>query len=92
MTFDWDREKNDRLIKERNISFERIVIAIESGYVVDILEHHNQKKYKDQILILIEIDSYIWVVPTIMDKDSFFMKTAYPSRKFTALYLPETQL
>ena len=92
MVFDWDQNKNQRLIEERNISFERIVVAIDSGKLVDILQHHNQKKYQDQLLLIVEIDNYIWVVPTIEKKDSYFMKTAFPSRKFTDIYLPESRL
>ena len=92
MVFDWDQDKNELLIKDRGISFERIVIAIESGLIMDILQHPNQKKYKNQILILVEIDTYIWVVPAVENKESFYLKTAFPSRKYTDLYLPESRL
>ncbi|TGM96783.1 toxin [Leptospira yasudae] len=92
MIFDWDNNKNEALKAERNISFERIVIEIESGSVLDILKHTNVKKYPNQILIIVEIDNYVWVVPTVESKDMFFFKTAYPSRKYTNVYLPEANL
>ncbi|PKA16134.1 toxin [Leptospira haakeii] len=92
MIFDWDNQKNETLKAERNISFERVVVEIESGSVLDILKHPNLKKYPNQIIIIIEIDNYAWVVPTIENKDTFFLKTAYPSRKYTNLYLPEANL
>ncbi|WP_036024981.1 hypothetical protein [Leptospira noguchii] len=92
MIFDWDNAKNEALKAERNISFERVVVEIESGSVLDILKHPNTKKYPNQILIIVEIDSYAWVVPTIENKDIFFFKTIYPSRKYTSVYLPEANL
>lgn len=44
MIFDWDEEKIKQLKSERNISFERIIIAIEEGDILDILEHPDKKK------------------------------------------------
>nr|WP_269155450.1 toxin [Leptospira mtsangambouensis] len=90
--FDWDNEKNKLLYSQRNISFERIVIEIEAGAIIDILEHPNSKKYPNQIIIIINIDNYAWVVPAIENETSFFLKTAYPSRKHTKLYFPEVNL
>ncbi|WP_036058339.1 hypothetical protein [Leptospira sp. P2653] len=92
MIFDWDNNKNESLKAERNISFERVVVEIESGLVLDILKRPNMKKYPNQILIIVEIDNYAWIVPTIENKDIFFFKTAYPSRKYTRVYLSEANL
>ncbi|AOP33522.1 toxin [Leptospira tipperaryensis] len=92
MVFDWDNIKNETLKAERNISFERIVIEIESGSVLEILKHPKKEKYQNQILIIIEIDNYAWVIPAIESKNTYFLKTAYPSRKYTNIYLPETNL
>ncbi|MDL5246811.1 toxin [Leptospira weilii] len=92
MIFDWDNNKNESLKAERNISFERVVVEIESGLVLDILKRPNMKKYPNQILIIVEIDNYAWIVPTIENKHIFFFKTAYPSRKYTSVYLSEANL
>ncbi|TGN00021.1 DUF4258 domain-containing protein [Leptospira dzoumogneensis] len=92
MIFDWDNDKNETLKSERNISFERVVVEIESGSVLEILKHPNKKKYPNQILLIVEIDNYAWVIPAIESKDTFFFKTAYPSRKYTSIYLPEANL
>jgi hypothetical protein len=89
MTFDWDEQKNLTLKNKRFISFERVVVAIEEGHLVDILEHTNKAKYKNQLLLVIDIENYIYVVPTIFKNDVFFMKTIFPSRKYTDKYLPE---
>ena len=39
LDFDWNEDKNQRLVEQRGISFERIVSAIEQGGLVDVLEH-----------------------------------------------------
>ena len=39
MVFDWNNEKNTSLKAARGIGFERIVVAIEEGHLLDILEH-----------------------------------------------------
>jgi uncharacterized DUF497 family protein len=89
MVFDWSEEKNNQLKRERGITFERVVIAIEDDCILDILEHPNKTKYGKQILLLVEIDAYVYVVPTVREEDKWFFKTIFPSRKYTDLYLPE---
>ena len=42
--FDWSTAKNQMLIEELGISFDRIVAAIEQGRVVDVFEHPNQQR------------------------------------------------
>lgn len=91
MTFDWDVEKNKLLQVERKISFERIVVEIQAGAVLDILKHPNKEKYPNQILIIINIDDYAWVVPAVEGKNLFFLKTAFPSRKYTNIFFPEVR-
>ena len=58
MIFDWNNEKNMMLKRNRSISFERIIVAIEQDDLLDILEHPNKEKYPNQILILVEIDRW----------------------------------
>ena len=89
MVFDWNEEKNDQLKKERKIGFERIVIAIEAGDVLDILDHPNKERYGKQLLIIVKIDEYAYVVPTLCKDEEYFLKTIFPSRKYTKQYLPE---
>ncbi len=87
MIFDWNKEKNKALHKKRNINFEEVVIAISEGFVIDILEHPNKERYKNQYLIIVQIDDYAYVVPSVIDGDIWFLKTIYPSRKYTKKYL-----
>ena len=66
MIFDWNNEKNIMLKRDRNISFEWIIIAIEQDSLLDILEHPNQ------LLLLVEIDRYVYVVPCVLENDVCF--------------------
>jgi len=89
MVFDWDSDKNKWLKKERDISFEQIVVAVEAGDLLQVLAHPNQTRYAHQVVMLVKIDDYVYAVPTVVQKDVLFMKAAYPSRKYTAMYLPK---
>ena len=85
--FDWSTEKNRQLIEQRGISFERIVVAIEQGYLVDVLEHPNQDDYPGQLVYAVEIDQYIHLVPFVTRPDGTrFLKTIIHSRKATRAY------
>ena len=72
MIFKWNNEKNKVLKKCRNISFERIIVAIEQNCLLDILEHPNKEKYSNQLLLLVEIDRYVYVVPCMLENDVCF--------------------
>ncbi len=86
--FDWNTKKNQVLIEEREISFERVVAAIEQGHVVDVVDHPNQQKYPGQSIYIVEIDRYIYLVPFVPDEHgNRFLKTIIPSRKATRDYL-----
>ena len=85
--FRWSPEKNDVLEAERGISFESVVVAIESGGLLDILAHPNQAKYPQQRILVVAADSYVYLVPFLDDKDCYFIKTIIPSRKATRDYL-----
>ena len=89
MVFDWNEEKNKQLKSERNISFERVVIAIEQGDILDVLEHPDKEKYPNQFLIIVEINSYAYVIPSVQTGEYWFLKTIFPSRKYTKKYLQD---
>ena len=72
---------------ERGISFESIVVAIESGGLLDILTHPNPAKYPNQRILVVACNSYAWLVPFIEEQEHFFLKTAIPSRKASRDYL-----
>ena len=86
-SFDWNAEKNQQLAKQRGISFERVVSAIEQGGLVDVLEHPNQERYPGQLIYAVDIEEYIYLVPFVREADGTrFLKTIIPSRKATRDY------
>ncbi len=90
MAFYWNEEKNEKLKETRDICFERIVIAIESGDLITALEHPNKETYKNQFILVVNIDDYAFCVPCVEEKEGgFFLKTIFPSRKYTKLYIKE---
>jgi uncharacterized DUF497 family protein len=87
MPFRWGPDKNDQLVLERGISFEQMVVAIESGGLLDILAHPNPAKYPKQRILVVACDAYAYLVPFVEQEDHFFLKTVIPSRKATRDYI-----
>lgn len=85
--FRWNSEKNVTLREARGISFESMVVAVESGGLLDILPHPNPGKYPGQSILVIAHDNYIHLVSFVEKEDSYFLKTVIPSRKATRDYL-----
>lgn len=85
--FRWNADKNESLLKERHISFEAMVVAIEADGLLDVLTHPNLKKYPNQKLLVIARDDYAYLVPMVEEDSYFFLKTIIPSRKATRDYL-----
>ncbi len=79
----WDPKKNELLKRERGIAFEEIAYLIESGQIIGIEENlgrPNQKMY------ILEIENYAILVPFVENDKEIFLKTAFPSRKYTKRY------
>ena len=87
--FNWNNEKNQQLIAERDVSFEDIVYYIQQGQLLDDLENPNQEKYPDQRIFIVEVDSYAYLVPYVENDEEIFLKTIIPSRKATKQYIGE---
>lgn len=85
--FDWDKGKSDTLREKREIGFEEAVTAITEGGLLDIVEHHNKKRYPNQKIFVINIAEYVYLVPFVEDSEKYFLKTIFPSRKMTKKYL-----
>ena len=79
----WDPQKNEILKRERGISFEEIAYLIEYGQILGIEENPSRPNQKMYIL---EIDNYAIIVPYVENDDEIFLKTAFPSRKYTKRY------
>lgn len=74
----WNALKSKRLKQTRDVSFEEILQTKLIGF-------RRHPKREDQNLLLFQHRNYIWVVPFIVDGNGIFLKTLYPSRKYTKL-------
>jgi hypothetical protein len=79
----WSLEKNEVLKAVRGISFEQIALLIESGHILGIEEN---PKHPNQKIYILEIEGYAIVVPYVEVGNEIFLKTAFPSRKYTKRY------
>lgn len=82
----WNTEKSQKLKELRGICFEDIVYYIEKGDILDDYQHPNQKRYSEQRVMVIGINSYAYLVPYVEDEEEIFLKTIIPSRKATEIY------
>jgi len=87
--FKWNVEKNEKLARERGVTFEEIVARIESGGKVIETAHPNKKKYPNQRILIVELGGYAYMVPCVINEGEYFLKTIIPSRKATRKYLGE---
>lgn len=85
-TFRWNPRKNEELKVGRGVSFEDVVLAIESGGLLDIVEHPNPGRYPNQGVFVVAIAAYVYLVPHVEEPDYIFLKTIIPSRKATRDY------
>ena len=89
--FRWSRAKNRWLQRERDVSFEAVVVAIGAGHLLDVLEHRNPGRYPGQRVMVVNIDGYAYLVPFVEATGHVFLKTVIPSRKATQQYLKRSE-
>ena len=85
--FEWDEAKNRWLKQERGVSFEQVVYSNANGNLMDVIRHPNQAKYRGQWVYVVEVDNYIYLVPYVETEEFIFLKTLFPSRKYTKRHL-----
>ena len=85
MIFDWSKEKNELLQVQRGISFEDVLLVIESNKYT-IINHENREKYPHQKIYIIPFNDYIYMVPFVDTEEIRFLKTIIPSRKMNKKY------
>lgn len=85
-TYRWSEAKNEQLKQLRGISFEDIVLALDAGGLLEIVEHPNPGRYPRQKVFVIAFDEYVYLVPHIEEAEYVFLKTVIPSRKATREY------
>ncbi len=83
--YNWNKEKNEWLKKNRKIGFEEIILLISEGKLIEIIKNPG-KRYQNQYMFVIIYEDYIYLVPFVKNKDEIFLKTIIPSRKATRKY------
>ena len=87
MVFRWDLQKNALLMRERGLSFEQIVLAVEGGDLLQVIAHPNPVRYPNQKIMVVAMDGYAFLVPFVQEEGGYFLKTIIPSRKATRDFL-----
>lgn len=85
--FVWNNDKNEKLKHQRKIGFKDIIFAINNGHLLATAKHPNKKRYKNQKLLIVNINNYAYLVPFVKNQSEIFLKTIIPSRKATKKYL-----
>jgi hypothetical protein len=85
--YDWNKQKSILLRAIRGVGFEEIVNATNEGYALAVIKHPNQHKYPTQRILIVNFNSYVYCVPFIESEEVYFLKTIYPSRKYTKMFL-----
>ncbi len=83
----WNDEKNAALHERYGFGFERVLVALTEGDLLEDRTHANADRYGHQQQFIVRIDSYAWIVPFVQSEDGIFLKTMFPSRKATRRYL-----
>lgn len=77
--FEWEENKNIKLLAERGIGFEEVVIAIQNGHLLGIVKG-KEPNPSHQYIFVVFVDGYTYAVPFVEDEHHIFLKTIYPSR------------
>ncbi len=59
------------------------MFEISIGNELAITMHPNQIKYPGQMISVVEVDGYVYLVPFVETETEIFLKTIIPSRKAT---------
>jgi uncharacterized DUF497 family protein len=85
----WNSDKNMTLKAERGVSFEEVLVAISQGLLLNVVEHPNKGKYPNQLIFVVRIRGYAYLVPFVETDEEIFLKTVIPSRSATRRYISE---
>lgn len=89
--FRWNNEKNEWLKKHRGVCFEQVVLLLKQEQVLEVIKHPNSNKYPNQMIAIVRINDYAYLVPYIQTGEEIFLKTIIPSRKATNKYVRITK-
>lgn len=75
----WNLLKSERLKRARGASFEEVI----QSTLIAVKQHPGRTH---QHMMLFEHKGSVWVVPFVETGEEVFLKTLFPSRKYTQLY------
>lgn len=78
----WLKDNPDR----HKVGFEECAVLIEAGQIIDDIDNPSAN-FPQQKAYVLAIEDYVYLVPYVETDDEIFLKTVFPSRKLTALYL-----
>jgi hypothetical protein len=68
------------------VGLEECVVAIEGGKTLAVVLNPSTN-HPSQKMFVLNINNYAYCVPFVETEEELFLKTIFPSRRFTALYL-----
>jgi hypothetical protein len=84
----YSEEKNQLLKATRGLGFEEIIESTVNGNLLADIAHPGIKR-PNQRMYVVRVGEYVYAVPNVINQEEqyIFMKTVYPSRTLTKLYL-----
>lgn len=81
--FRWNNDKNEKLKRERGITFE---LLLEKGEIVSV-DENKSACHEGQLVMHVLYNNYIFKIPFVVEVNgNWFLKTAFPDRKLTKEY------
>ena len=68
------------------VGFQNCMDAITDGRILADIQNPSET-YPNQRVMILDINNYAYVVPYVEGESELFLKTVFPSRKYTAFYL-----
>jgi uncharacterized DUF497 family protein len=83
MKIEFNEEKNKWLKEMRWINFDDALKAMNNWGLIGVADNEN---YQNQKKFILKINNYVYVCPFIESGNGLFLKTLYPSRKYSKVY------
>lgn len=80
--YTYSLSKSVWLRQERGLGFEEIISLIEEEGVEAVYPHPSAK-YPNQFICEVVVETYVYIVPFVVEGNKAFLKTLFPSRKAT---------
>jgi hypothetical protein len=87
-TISFNEEKDELLKATRGIGFDEVIRHLKSGDLLADKENPSQSRSNQRIYV-VRIGEYAYAVPYVINdhKQEIFLKTVYPTRAYTKLYI-----